>query len=129
MSNIRQLALTLILVSGTAFAVAGYMDSQSGKLRAEAEPGALILELQPMRAMARPLCASSTPAKARFKACPPAGSQKDSSTPSPMATVHTGSGRTSSSTSAGIVRPISAILVFEDSPAPIPASAAKPKAF
>ena len=61
MSILRQLALAVILVAGTALAVTAYLETQRGALHGDKEVGAPILEFGSSYPMSRPLRASARP--------------------------------------------------------------------
>ena len=56
---LRQIALAVVLVAGTALAVTAYLETQHGTLHADEEVGAPILEFGSSYPMARPLRATN----------------------------------------------------------------------
>ena len=55
MSLLRQIALAVVLVAGTALAVTAYLDTQHGSLHTDDEVGGAILEFGSSYPMARPV--------------------------------------------------------------------------
>ena len=150
MSNIRQLALALILVAGTTFTVAAYMDSQLGKLRPDSEPSALILELSPSQSthpqstlsqaslpggthshsMARPLRAANGQKRGKSATTRSRGRyQGIVCSPASAGAQRPSSGPPTVYFSIERIKPISSICEREDNPSVIPASAAKSGTF
>ncbi len=117
MSVLRQIALAMILVAGTAIAVSAYLDTQHGSYQTDGEVGAPILEFGSSYPMSRPLRASSRPV-ARDSRVLPTNEPSDRRQPRAI--------RSGGGVSIKVIRPISASFTMDEDEDCGPASAILP---